>query len=378
MAPTDNRPMYEQIYESLRQAIISGQYQVGDRVPSEKELADQYGVSRITTKRALEMLAAEGWVSRQPGRGSFVTDERPSAPRPAANAAPETEAELIGLIMTDFDESYGSTLLAGIEKAAAEVGCFVVLRRSLGDPAREEKAIQALLKLGVDGMIVFPAQNEHFSAEILKLVINQFPLVLVDRHLKGVAAASVSTDNVGAARRGIDYLLDLGHSNIGLLTPPPMDTTAIEDRLEGFIQAHAERGVMVDRSLWLTVTATLPSNFRQPNIDRDIELIKEHLRKHPHLTAFFAIEYNIALLAREAARQLGLRVPEDLSILCFDSPRSPLLGDFRFTHMLQDEEGMGRTALQSVLALKNGEKVPSHRLLDARLCPGESTAPPRK
>ncbi|MGE5675081.1 MAG: GntR family transcriptional regulator, partial [Mycobacterium leprae] len=54
------KPMYEQIYIELRDAIHSGRYQPGDRVPSEKELAEQYGVSRITTKKALEMIAADG------------------------------------------------------------------------------------------------------------------------------------------------------------------------------------------------------------------------------------------------------------------------------------------------------------------------------
>ena len=69
-----SKPMYEQIFESLRERIQLHQYQVGERVPSEKELCDEFGVSRITTKKALEMLASEQLIVRQPGRGSFVAD----------------------------------------------------------------------------------------------------------------------------------------------------------------------------------------------------------------------------------------------------------------------------------------------------------------
>ena len=73
---TDSRPIYERIFETLREEIIQRKYNVGDRVPSEKELADEYNVSRITSKKALEMLAEERLIVRKPGRGSFVMEER--------------------------------------------------------------------------------------------------------------------------------------------------------------------------------------------------------------------------------------------------------------------------------------------------------------
>jgi DNA-binding LacI/PurR family transcriptional regulator len=238
------------------------------------------------------------------------------------------------------------------------------------------KAIRSFLELGVDGIIVFPAQGEFYNDELLKLVIQQFPLVLVDRHLKGVAAASISTDNIAAARTGADYLLDLGHKQICLLTPPPMDTTAIEDRIEGFVRAHAERGVMVDRSLWLDeITSTLPNSFHSPNIDKDIDMIKEHLRSNPQITALFAMEYNIALLAKAAVEQMGLQIPADISIICFDSPPTTLGSGYRFTHLIQAEDEIGKLAVENVLKLKRGEKVANKISLEAKLIIGESTGP---
>lgn len=69
--------MYERIYGDLLAKIQSGDYQPGDRLPSEKELAEFYGVSRITAKKAMDMLAKENQINREPGRGSFVC--RPAA-----------------------------------------------------------------------------------------------------------------------------------------------------------------------------------------------------------------------------------------------------------------------------------------------------------
>lgn len=69
-----SKPMYEKIFDEVKQLIINKSYGQGERVPSEKELAETYNVSRITSKKALEMLAAEHLIVRKPGRGSFVAD----------------------------------------------------------------------------------------------------------------------------------------------------------------------------------------------------------------------------------------------------------------------------------------------------------------
>lgn len=371
--------MYEQIYDKLREEIRSGQYKVGDRVPSEKELAEAYSVSRITSKKALELLADGGLIVRRPGRGSFVAD--PASMGASAAAAPGKSGgrgagpaarPMIGLVMTDFSDSYGTGLVYGMEEASRQHDAFLVLRRSFGIPSLEEQAIKSMLELGVDGLIIFPAQGEYFNAEILKLVIDKFPFVLVDRHLKGISAGSISSDNVSGAKRGTDYLFELGHKHVAIITPPPTDTTAVEDRIEGYVQAHAEKGIVVDRELWLSVTSTLPNAYTEENKAKDIEKIKRHLLEHPEISAFFAMEYNIALLAREAARQLGLDVPRDLSIVCFDCPDNG--SGFSFTHLRQNQEEMGRAAFENVLQLRDGKTVPHKIALEAELIVGKSTA----
>ncbi|WP_235847613.1 GntR family transcriptional regulator [Paenibacillus tuaregi] len=374
---SSSKPMYEQIFEDLLHQIHSGKYEPGERIPSEKELGEIYKVSRITSKKALELLTQEGIIVRQPGRGSFVAEDNSDAGSQSGyllgtKGRREADKLLIGLVMTDFGDSYGTGLIYGMEEASRTHDAYLVLRRSLGEPAREEEAIKGLLELGVDGLIIFPAQGEYFNAEILKLVIDRYPLVLLDRHLKGISASSISTDNAAAARQLINYLFTLGHSHIALLTTPPQDTTAIEDRIEGFIQAHAESGIVVDRELWIQeIMATLPTAFTPENKLREKERIKRHLQDHPQITAIFALEHNIAQLAYEAASELGMDIPGDISIVCFDSPE--YTGGFLFTHMRQRQEEMGRAAFENVLKLKKGEAVPPKVMLEAELITGSST-----
>ncbi|MNR56895.1 hypothetical protein D3C85_1775640 [compost metagenome] len=72
---------------------------------------------------------------------------------------------------------------------------------------------------------------------------------------------------------------------------------------------------------------------------------------------------------------MGLHIPGDISILCFDSPPTTLGSGYRFTHMIQNEDEIGKLAVENVLKLKRGEKVSNKTTLDAKLIIGESTGP---
>lgn len=381
-----SKPMYEQIFDALREDITSLKYKPGDRIPSEKELCEQFNVSRITSKKALELLTAEGYIIRKPGKGSFVSESMNTregvdlaitTPNlPLNHGIKRQKKMLIGLVITTFDDSYGTELIYGMEQASREHDSYLIIRRSFGIAAQEEETISQLLAMGVDGLIIFPAQGEYFSAEILKLVISKFPFVLVDRYLKGISASSISSDNLQAAKEATNYLFDLGHTHISFLTQPSINTTAIEERIEGFIQAHAEKGIVADRELWLeNITSTLPNEFDPNTRERDIEIIQQHLKQHPEITALFAVEYTIAQYAFEAARRLALSVPEDISIICFDSPTRN--DSYQFTHIRQNQLEIGKQAFESVLKLHNQEQVAGRVMLHAPLVIGKTTASPK-
>lgn len=371
-----SKPLYEMIYQDLKRDIQNGTYVIGARIPSEKELAEKYQVSRITPKRSLEKLTEEGLVVRHVGRGSFVSGGELEGELflPQESKGKIRTNNLVGVVITDFGDSYGKDILSGIEKSITGKG-FMILKRTLGSTEKEKIVIQELVKLGVNGLIILPAQSEHFSPEVLKLIINNFPIVLIDRFLKGVPAVSFSSDNFSATKKGMEYLFQLGHKNTCILTSRPNDNTTIEERIEGFVQAHVENGVKIDKSLLLhTITSTLPNSFKKENIEKDVKKIKDHLKSNPKITALFAVEYNIALIAKIAVEQLNLKVPKDISIICFDSP-SPSFGHFKFTHLFQEQEKMGEMAVEAILSLIQGDKMPAQaRKIDVQLVIGESTA----
>ncbi|MEU4294209.1 GntR family transcriptional regulator [Kribbella sp. NPDC026596] len=341
--------LYERICAEVLEQIRRGVLRPGDRVPSEMELAAQFQVSRITSKRALEVLREAGLVERIRGKGTFVVRRLPDLTGVTVplRGRPRQEARSIALIVPDMSEAYGLDLLNAIEERCAEYGAHLVIRRTHGRQTDEEKAVDSLVT-SVDGLIVFPVHGDFYNASLLRQVLAGYPVVLVDRHLSGIPVSAVHTDNVAAARALTSRLLDQGHQHIAFLSPPPVNTSSIEERLEGFRSAFGERG----RAYELTdLRSTLPGSTTTESVRADMEVIRAFRDRLPEVTAYFACEYN---LARMVDRALG----GDRVIACFDSPGDSIGGP-PYLHVKQNETEMGRRAVDLLLAQLRGEAVPS-------------------
>ena len=361
-------PLYRRIFDALSGRIGSGELKPGDRLPSEAETAREFGVSRITSKRALQMLAAEGLIRRIPGRGSFVIEGKAPAAEEAGG-----DGRLIALVIEDFEDSFGNKMIYAVEEYCRENGFRLVLYRSRWDAAREEAAVRDAAALGAAGLLVVPVHGEYYSDVYLKLVLDRSPLVFVDRHLKGLEASFVGTDNVDAARRAADYLFDLGHRRVAWISPAERSASTIRDRELGVVQAHADRGIPIDRGLWITEVESVYANFMTREfVAEERERIRCHLAAHPEITAVFAEEYFLAVIVREAARAAGRCVPEDLSIVTFDACRE-CSGEVEYTHIRQQEFEMGMRAASILHRQIQRRGDPEHVLLKGKLVEGGST-----
>jgi DNA-binding LacI/PurR family transcriptional regulator len=364
--------LYERLYTYVVDEIRKGALRSGDRVPSETELARTHQVSRITSMRALQNLERAGIVERVRGKGSFVARdaERLAALTPADRQPQRRARRLtsqIAFLLPDVSPAYGLELLKAVEENAGNAGFGLVLIRSRGQQDVEERAIKGLVRSrSVDGLIVFPVNGEFYNASLLRLALEKYPLVLVDRYLKGIAAAAVYTDNTAAARELTGYVLDRGHDTVAFVSSHPEHTSSIEDRLDGFKTAFSERGLGLDGQHLLTdLTGVIPSAGGGTAGDR--AAISALVERHPTLTGFVASEYWMALLLREALHRTGRLARA--TVVCFDSPRDELL-EPRFTHVEQDEREIGRRAVELLLAQLDGREAPSQSIVPHRLVEG--------
>jgi GntR family transcriptional regulator, arabinose operon transcriptional repressor len=385
--------LYERIVASVLDDLRAGRLRPGDRVPSENVLAQSFEVSRITSRKALEVLANASVVERTQGRGTFVVRDLPDLERvgaglgfnaePAleARAAPGVRSGMIGLVLPDFSDAYGLQMVYAIEEACTGAGLDLILKRTYGERRNEERAIAGLVARGVDGLIVFPVHGEHYNPVLLKTVLADFPVVLVDRYLKGIPAHAVVTDSRAAATALTEHLIALGHREIAFVSPPVANTSTLEERLEGWRAALEMHGLLPRPEYLLSnLLSTLPKQFQPENIAADQNVLTQFVSGIA-ATAFLCVEYNLALELVSILERLGRRVPEDVSVVCFDSPLAPLAAPLerpRFTHVRQDEAAMGRTAVERILEQLRGESTPTRTHVNFHLIEGHSAAPPKR
>ncbi|WP_299089956.1 GntR family transcriptional regulator [uncultured Metabacillus sp.] len=378
--------LYKKIYLDILEEIKNGTLKTGDKIPSENELAEKFNVSRITTKKALDMLAQRNIIERYRGKGSFVSEMNQAIIQSTVEkenhlllADSSSKQDLVGFILPGFGNDYGSILLDSIEKYCSKQNLLIVMKQTLGKSELEEEAISSLVRLGVKGLIFCPSPGKHYNNALLRLVIDNYPLVLVDRYLTGIPSSSVCINNKMASIELTNYMLELGHEHIGYLSPSTDGTSSLEDRLMGFHVAMAEKGVRIKPdTVLLNIESTKHHHsnlkFEKLKVDeKDRSEIRRLIENNPEVTAFITSEYLVAVLLYEVLVSLGKKVPEDYSIACFDSPTDIIDKPF-FTHIWQDEEKMGCLAVDILIKhIRENDTPPIHSEVGFKLIHGRST-----
>jgi DNA-binding LacI/PurR family transcriptional regulator len=362
--------LYERLRAHLLDEIRSGRLGPGDRIPSEMALAEQFNVSRITSKKALETLEHDGLIVRFRGKGSFVAEGVGGAVTAPATHTPRAAAPLgergggavptIGFVLPHWSDVFGTGMLMAIEERASELDYTLAIKRSYGRRDVEDQAINTLVSLGVRGLIVFPVHGEYYNDSLLRIVLDGYPVVLVDRYMKGIAVNSVGTDNCAAALEITNLLIAQGHTRIAFLSLAPERTSSIEDRRRGFGTALRQANLSYDHSnLLMTLDSTLSGEIQPSQVSADKARMHRYLDENPDITAFVACEYPMANILERVLRE---RDRADLvsKIVCFDAHSSPL-AEAAYTHVLQDERGIGRTAVD-VLTGNHQEQGRSPRI----------------
>jgi DNA-binding LacI/PurR family transcriptional regulator len=353
--------LYQRLYDYVLDEIRAGRLGTGDRVPSEMELAQLFGVSRITSKKALQTLHRDGVVERIVGKGSFVAAQLPALEKlssaDAASRSRRARRSCIGFVLPAFSPAFEVGLLEGVEARAAELGLNLVVRRTHGRQDVEEQVIDSLMSSElVDGLIVFAVNGDYYNKSLLRLVLDRVPLVLADRTLHGIAACAVTTDNHAAALELTAKLLAMGHEHLAFVSAPINNTTSLEERFEGFRNAFAQRGRSEGTHHFLTTlrgTPNMPSVSGDTAADR--KAIAQLVDEHPEITAFVAAEYQFAVLVHDVLASLGRL--DGRTIACFDMPDLPF-APHAFLHVRQDERAMGRLAVDLLVAQVDDDAVP--------------------
>jgi GntR family transcriptional regulator, arabinose operon transcriptional repressor len=334
----DAAPLYVQIADIIRQNILDGTWHNGDSIPPEKVLCAEFNIARGTLRQALQLLEHEGLLWREQGRGTFIRllDQR--------NPVGSGQGQHLAFVVPYIRDSSVSTILVGFQQVAEEAGFSVVFNHVENDVHQQQEVIQKLVAQDVKGIALYPV-NSDAGADIDKLTRAHYPIVLVDRYMKHFSTDYVMTDHFGGVLRGVHYLFDQGHRRIGFVTwlSPAV---SMDHRLLGYRQALRECDIEVDEGLICHVEG-------YPTVDRS-PLIT-YLSDSNNPTAIFAANDQIAIALYRAAASVGLRIPQDLSIIGFDNLDLASHLNPPLTTVAQPFLEIGRQAAQILVSRLQGE-----------------------
>lgn len=344
--------LYRKLYQNIKQEIEEERYPVGSKLPDESELRAQYGVSAITVKKAFGMLADEGYVRRIPGKGTFVKAKEIARPEEELGK-PTRNPKLIGMILEHVASPYGLDMLYRIDQLLNARGYKLCVRYSYTDRERETDELEFLLSLGAAGLIIMPCHGSHYNTSILRLIIDEFPVVLIDKKLEGIPVPSVRTDNEGAVECLVEHLYEQGCRRIALVSEDESGATSLVERVQGYYAAMERLHLEEVPPCYVGTHQDVLDNGVNPSIE---QIMYDYLQEQKgKVDGLICLEYGLLHELIQAAKRAGISLGRDGILTCCVDEDYLAPEGFTFTHVKQDEVALANKTVEMML-----ERLDSH------------------
>ena len=318
--------------------------EAGVSVPTVSKVVNgRYGVAPATFKRVMDVVVSLGYET------SLV-----------AASLRRQRTNVIGILVSEF-ESFSVELLKGISTAATGTGYELLAYSALApggiSTGWERRSLSRLAGTLIDGAIVV--------TPTMLMPTTSIPVVAIDPHTGLGGPSTIDSDNSGGARIATRHLIELGHRRIAHVRGRS-DLASAELREAGYRESLAESGIRFD-----------PTLVRDGGYQAGLtaEAARELLTRVDRPTAVFAANDVSALGVLKMAHELGLRVPEDVSVIGFDDIPEAASSTPPLTTMAQPLHDLGAQALHMLVELLDGKEVPDHVQLPAKLVVRASTGP---
>lgn len=301
------------------------------------DIAQQLGISTATVSKVVN------------GRSDVAPDTRArvrSALDSAGyyrNAGTRPSAALLDVIFERLDNVWGLEVMIGVEQEVREHGIGIVITEGGKSPKSLSAWVDAVIARNPIGAILVISDLSDSDTDRLRR--SGIPCVLLDPSGDpNPITASVRSDNWSGALTATRHLIELGHRTIGIITGP-MNMTCSRARLDGYRAANEEAGIAFNPSLCIEGEFTMTSGQ---------ECARELLDRPNRPTAIFACNDLMAMGVYEAARQLNVRIPEDLSVIGFDDVQTAAFMGPALTTVHQPIREMSMQAVRMLLQMRDG------------------------
>lgn len=327
---------YEKLADKLRYEIISGIYGIGDRIPSENELAESEGLSRQTVRQALTVLENEGRIARRRGSGSVVIE----------SGKRRDKTGNVAVVTTYISEYIFPDILRGIEEVLSQNGYIPFLSATHNRVDNERDILKSLMAKPIDGIIIegtktaLPNPNIYLYKEIKRANI---PMVFINGYYPDFKPSVyvVADDRTGGAA-AVKLLLNKGKKCIAGIFKS--DDIQGHRRFAGYAEALCEANITMrdEHVLWYT-TETREKLIQTSLMDT--------------LTGCDSVVcYNdeVAKQVTDILKENGVRIPEQISVVSFDGSFISNMSSPKLSSLLLKKDEVGRVAAQKLVNIIKG------------------------
>lgn len=321
-------PLYVQLKNALQREIRSGQLAYGDKLPSEPELHQQLGLSRMTIRNALSELVSENYIQKMPGKGSFV----------CYNAA-ESSAGKIDVLL-DVTYSYFSSLyIKSISESMMQHNYQFVIYDTQDKTERICDTLERILQNGSAGILLQPshlveAPSQRLKDLLISIANRGIPLVTIDRTINDIACVNVRFDDFAGAQAAAEYLISLGHKKFAMVCRSIFTESA--PRYNGF------DSVLLKNNLEPLIVVDYDDDYAKKLVS---------LVRNENVTAIFNYSDAIALKTMRYLNEANIRIPEDVSVVGFDDTVFANATNPSLTSVIHPKEMLGHIAAEMLISI---------------------------
>ncbi|MGG1312722.1 MULTISPECIES: LacI family DNA-binding transcriptional regulator [Cohnella] len=328
------------------------------------DVAKEAGVSIATVSNAIN---GKGKISKKRREQIFKIMEKLNyQPSRIASALVGKRTYTLGLLIPDISNPFFSEIARAIEDHAHQTGYSVIICSTDNKDERVERYISVLEQNSVDGIIIGTGID---NLDILtQLQERGVPFVMISRETFALAADTVVADDFVGGMLAARHLAELGHRRMAILSEN-LKVSSSRERIRGFKQGLLDMGVPFDDADIVICEYRIEEGRRGA---------QELLARADKPTAIFCCNDLLAIGAMQVARQLGVKVPDDLSIVGFDDTILASVTNPPLTTVAQPIEQMGKQAFQLLIHnLDNADAAKQRVVIRPELTVRQSTGPVR-
>lgn len=344
-------PKYIEVVNWVTENIRNGTFSMGEKLPSENELAMRFDLSRQTVRHAVDLLEQQKLVRRVRGSGTYVGD--------AVRTVRQKSYGNIAVISTFVDSYIFPPVMGGIEQVLSRAGYTMQVSFTGNRIERERDILDSLLeKGGIDGLVVEPSRsalpnpNLHYYR---KLMEQQIPVLFFNCSYRELDLPCVAMDDERVGYKAAQYLIRAGHQKIAGIFK--CDDGQGHLRYAGFADAVREAGIKADGRdvIWLATE----------DID-DLEQWPDYLmHRLEGYTGLVCYNDQVARMVTGLCARRGIRIPEDLSLVSIDNSDLAAFGEVPITSFSHPMEALGRKAAENIISMIGNPYFDGNYLFDS-------------